>query len=283
MRPTEEWLAQPGGLAERLQQMRKASGLTGEKLAQQAGWPRSKIPKLENGRQMPSKQDIEAWARACGQPDAVPDLLDMLGEAQTVHRQYRLRRGHATIQEEFNGVVREAKRVRNFEVTQVPGLLQTPDYARCRALEAVRVYGFPEDGVDTAVAARMRRQDVLYESGRRFEFVITEAVLRFRLCPPQTMLGQIDRLAKLAALENITVGIIPLDTELSVSPLHGFLIADDSVYLETHASLVDVHGSEAAGYEGVANALMAEASTGEEARAILASAAEKLTLRHANL
>lgn len=279
MRPTEEWLARPGGLAERLQRMRKAAGLTGERLAQQLGWPRSKVPKLENGRQMPSEQDIEAWARACGQPDEAPELLDMLSEAQAVHRQYRhqLRRGHAAIQDEYVRLLREAKRVRSFEVTLIPGMLQTADYARYRMLEAVRFYGFAEDGVEAAIAARMRHQDTLYDSGRQFEFIITEAALRFRLCPPKVMLAQIDRLVNLAALDHITLGIIPLDTELPVAPMHGFLIADDTTYVETHASLVDMHGSESAAYDRVADGLMAEAVTGEGARAILADAASILT------
>lgn len=202
----------------------------------------------------------------------------MFSEAQAVHRQYRhqLRRGHGAIQDEFVRLVREAKRIRSFEVTLIPGLLQTADYARHRMLEAVRFYGFAEDGVESAIAARMRHQDTLYDSGRRFEFIITEAALRFRLCPPQVMLAQVDRLVNLAALDHITLGIIPLDAELPVAPMHGFLIADGTTYVETHASLVDVHGNESDAYDHVADGLMAEAETGEHARAILASAASTL-------
>src|SRR6266704_656331 len=65
LQPTGEWLNQPGGLAERLQRMRKAAGLTGDQLAARLGWKsRSKIPKLENGRQMPTEDEIRAWADA---------------------------------------------------------------------------------------------------------------------------------------------------------------------------------------------------------------------------
>src|SRR6185437_14379074 len=64
LQPTREWLNRPGGLAERLQRMRKAAGLTGDQLAVRLGWTRAKVPKIENGRQMPTEADIKAWAEA---------------------------------------------------------------------------------------------------------------------------------------------------------------------------------------------------------------------------
>jgi transcriptional regulator with XRE-family HTH domain len=278
LQPTGEWLNQPGGLAERLQRMRKAAGLTGEVMAEQLGWPRTKISKLENGRQMPAEADITAWAQACGQAEAIPELLEQLGEAQSVHRQYRhrMRRGHASIQDDLAEIVKLARRIRNVEVTVIPGLLQTPGYARYRALEAVRVHGFAEDGVEPAVAARMRRQEILYEPGREFEFIITEAALRLRLCPPQVMLGQLDRLAGLSGLAGISLGIIPFDAELPVAPMLGFMMLDDVAYVETHTSEDLLAGPEAAQYQAIADGLAAEAVAGDDARRLLASAADKL-------
>lgn len=278
MRPTGEWLNQPGGLAERLLRLRKAAGLTGTVLAAQLGWTPSKVPKLENGRQMPTEADITAWANATGQPDAIPELLGMLAEAQVVHRQYRhqLRRGLAGIQEELQGFVREAKRIRNFEIMFIPGLLQTPDYARYRMLDAVRNHGFAEEGVDAAVAAKMRRQEILYESDREFEFVIMEVALWVRVCPAPVMLGQLDRLQTASGLSNVTLGIIPLDAELDLAPDVGFLIADDVAYVETAASEDMLRGEEAATYSRFADRLRAESVTGDEARALITSAARRL-------
>lgn len=281
MQPTGDWLNQPGGLAERLARLRKAAGLTGERMAEQLGWQRTKISKLENGRQMPTPDDIVAWAQICGRRDAAPELLGMLSEAETLHRQYRhlRRRGHAAIQQEFDRAVRQGKRIRNFEVSFIPGLLQTAAYARCRVLEAVRVYGFDPDGVEAAVAERMRRQEVLYETGRQFEFIMTEAALRLLVCPPGVMLGQLDRLASISGLPSITLGIIPLDTELSVAPVNGFLTVDDVTYIETHGGLDDLRGQESADYDGIADGLLAESVTGDEAQRLLAAAATRLRNR----
>lgn len=278
MRPTGEWLNQPGGLAERLVRMRKAAGLTGDRLAAMLGWPRSKVPKIENGRQMPTDADVRAWAKATGHADDIPDLLDLLSDAQAVHRQWRhrLRAGHAALQAEFDALVRQAKRVRNFEVLLIPGLLQTPDYARYRALEAVRLHGTRAGDVEATVAERMRRQEVLYDAGKTFEFVITEAAFQLLLCPRPVMLGQLDRLLVASALSNVTLGIIPAGTELPVAPMVGFLTVDDLTVVETFTSADTIPGRESAAYEQIFGELMAEAVTGDDARRLIAEAAQAL-------
>lgn len=280
MRPTGEWLNQPGGLAERLLRLRKSvPGLTGERLAAQLGWPKSKVPKLENGRQMPTEADITAWADATGHPEALPELLDLLSDAQAVHRQWRhkLRSGHATLQAEYDAFIRGAKHIRNFEVSFIPGLLQTQEYARYRALEAVAVHGTTYDQVEETVTARMRRQDVLYDQDKTFEFVIAEAALRFLLCPPPVMLGQLDRLTVASVLSNVTVGIIPFGVELAVAPTVGFLTADDVTRVETYTSEDELlPGRESEKYVRIFEQLMAESVTGEEARRLIAAAAEAL-------
>ena len=276
--PAKEQLNQPGGLTERLQLMRKSAGLTGEQLAGQLGWATSKIPKIENGRQMATEADIRAWADACGQPDAVPELLDLLSEARTVHQQWRhrLRSGHAALQAEFDTLVRQASRIRNFEVLLIPGLLQTPDYARYRALEAVRVHGTSADKVEATVRARVGRQEVLYDAAKSFEFVITEAAFRLLLCPRPVMLGQLDRLLVASTLGNVTLGIIPAGTELPVAPMVGFLTVDDVTVVETFTSADTIPGRESATYDRIFGELMAEAVTGDRARGLIAAAAADL-------
>ena len=276
MRPTGEWLNQPGGLAERLVRLRKAAGLTGDRLAAQLGWPRSKVPKLENGRQMPTEADIKVWAEACGHPEAAPELLRLLSDAETVYRQWRLGEGQAALQAQYDTLVRHAKRIRNFELMLIPGLLQTPEYARCRALEAVRLHGAPADSVDAAVAARMARGQVLYDTAKRFEFVITEAALRYLLCPPRVMLAQLERLSTVSEYSNVTLGIIPPGVELPVAPMVGYLMADDTTIVETFTSAITIAVRESPKYAQITDELTAEAVTGDEARVIIHRALDDL-------
>jgi transcriptional regulator with XRE-family HTH domain len=270
-----ELLTQPGGLAERLRRLRRSAGLTGDQLASRLGWVRSKVPKIENGHQIPTETDIIAWVEACGRPaEQATELLDMLTQAQTLHRQWKhqIRQGHTTIWTAWDRLVRQARTIRNFEIVVIPGLLQTPEYVRYRMLEAVRNYGAAEEGIDEAITVRMRRQEVLYEPGRTFEFVTTEAALRIGACPAGGMIGQLDRLGVLSQLPNITLGIIPLGVTLPAMPQNPFMIVDEKVVAETHGSEVTIGIDEAETYRRLADALMAEAVTGDGARALIASA-----------
>jgi transcriptional regulator with XRE-family HTH domain len=257
--------------------MRRAARLTGDQLAGQLGWSRAKVPKIENGHQMPSEQDVMDWVAACDQPEDVADeLLAMLNEGQALHRQWRqrLRHGHAAIQTEWDTLIRQASVIRNFEMVFIPGLLQTPEYARHRKLEAVRNYGATQDGVDAAVAAHMRRQDVLYDSNHSFEFVILETALRIGAAPAAVMIGQLDRLTVLSELPNIKIAVIPLGVTLPTMPQNSFIVLDDVVFAETHGALITVQGGEADTYKRFADSLMSEALTGDAARRLCLAAVE---------
>jgi len=270
---TGDLLNKPGGLAECLLKLRKTAKLTQVALAEAAGWPSSKVSKIETGQQFPSGDDITAWCAACGQPEAAGELRDLLETARSSRRQYRLRGSQAAIQAELDRLVRSARHVRNFEPIVIPGLLQTPDYARYRALEGVRVHGFREEDVEATVAARMRRQEVLYGAGRQFDFVITEAALRFLLCPPGVMLGQLDRLMSVPGLAGVTLSIVPFGTVLEVAPMHGFMLLDDAAYVEEHSGDRELAGREAETFKAIGEALLGEAVTGNEARDLIVSAA----------
>lgn len=275
MHPTDERLNQPGGLAERLYAMRKAAGLTGDRMAEDLGWPRSKISKIENGRQMPSADDIRTWTAECGHPEAADDLLDLLSDVQAVHRRWRtrLRRGHAAVQDDLDRRTREAKRIRSAQVLIMPGLIQTASYARSILAQIAPTYGTQD--LEETVAARMRRQEILYDTSKTFEFVITEAALRMLVVPPQVMLGQLDRLLGMG-LGNVTLGIIPMGTELDMAPVHGFLMLDEAAIVETYDEESEAGEEESAAYGRIFDRLMAEAVTGDEARRLITSAAADL-------
>lgn len=266
MQSNREGSPGPEGIADRLKRMRTVSELTGEQLAKQLGWTRSKIPKLENGRQMPSAGDIRAWARETGHAGDIPELLVLLGDAQTARgRQRHILSGRH---------LKNASRIRSFEVTLIPGLLQTPGYARHRAIESARLHGMADDRVEETVTAAARRQEALYDAGKAFEFVFTEAALRYLLCPPDVMRVQLNRLLGLFGLANIQLGIIPFGRHLPIAPEQGFWMADDITVIEAFGSVDILTGKESARRAEIMDGLAAEAVTGEDAcRLILAALA----------
>jgi transcriptional regulator with XRE-family HTH domain len=273
--PINERLREPGGLAERLYNLRRAARLTQEDLAGRLGWPPSKISKIENGHQAPSPEDVRDWAAKCGQPGKADELQDVLADAQAVHRRWkqRLRRGNASVQEDLDQRTREASRIRCAEILLIPGLLQTAGYARSIAAQVASINGNTD--IDATVEARMRRQEALYDEGRVFQFVITEAALRTLPCPARVMAGQLDRLLSLD-LDNMTLGIIPMGTELDLAPVHGFLMLDDTAIVETYGEDNVAGEEESAAYGHIFGRLMAEAVTGDEARRLITAAAADL-------
>ena len=170
MHPASEYLHQPGGLAERLNGLREAAGLTGEALAGTLGWSPSKVSKIQNGRQLPTAKDIQAWAGATGHPEVTDELLALRRQAETINTRWRRRLGEGgepTVQQDINELTRNAARIRNAQVTVIPGLLQTPGYARAIFTQVSAVY--PAVDIDAAVEARMRRREILHEEDRTFE------------------------------------------------------------------------------------------------------------------
>jgi transcriptional regulator with XRE-family HTH domain len=271
VQPADEELKRPGGLAERLYSMRRAAGLASGDLARRLGWPASKVSKLQNGQQMPTVADITAWAAICGQPEAATPLLDLLAQAEAVHWQWRhrLRRGHAALQQDLDQEIRQARQVRVVEVAVIPGLLQTPAYARRVLAMSARLNQTSMDEVEPAVAARIRRQEALYDLAREFEFVMTESILRRRVGGPHVMAAQLDRLIALSGLANITLGVIPDDAELGIIPGECFMIIDGKAVLETWTAEDRLGTEESAVYARVADTLLADAATGEDARRLI--------------
>jgi len=206
--------------------------------AESLSWQASKVSKLENGRQTPSDDDINAWTRATNSLDEAAGLLASLHtlEVQYAEWQRVLRAGIRPRQNQLAELDQKARLFRVFEATVIPGLLQTSEYARARFSEGIRVFKLPND-VDEAIAARMKRQDIFYRPGKRFHFVLTEAALRFRMCSPEVMLGQLDRLISLSALPNVRLGVIGFEARYTVSPWHGFWLYDEhKVLVETYSA-----------------------------------------------
>lgn len=282
MNPIDDLLVQPGGVAARLRDARVAAGMNGKQLADAMGCAPSKVSRIELGRQTPTEPDIQAWATATRAgagfaADTVSALRAVLA-AKHDWRQ-RMRAGQAAVQAGYNRLVLESTTVRNFETAFVPGLLQTPAYARNVLAEMVRIHELDVDDVDESVATRMRRQQVLYDPGRRFEFLLAEPVLRWRLCPAEVMAGQLDRLQAVIGMTNVRLGVLPLDAPISVTPQNSFCLFDDMTVVETFVGEQAHVEQESVVYGRMLDLLWADAVTGEDARRLITAAARSLTDR----
>lgn len=280
MKSIEEWLNRPGGLVRQLRNLRRSAHLTGGQVASDLGWTQSKVSKIENGKQMPTDEDVLGWARVChAGSDATQALMELLAEAQGLHQEWKqqVRLGQVAIQRNYDDLAVRATTIRNTEIIYIPGLLQTAEYARCRIEESVRLHGASPDEVQAATAQRMLRQQVLYDTSKTFEFVITEAALRLLLCPAPAMLAQLDRLLGLTGMPHIKLGIIPFGVLLPTAPQNSFLLFDDDLaVVETIVGENMYHGDEASAYARAMDDLLAEAYFDAAARQLIARAMDEL-------
>ncbi|MER7701033.1 helix-turn-helix transcriptional regulator [Streptomyces sp. NPDC096095] len=214
-------------LGARLRELRTESGLNGKGVAEVLGWQRSKVSRLENGKQTPSATDLEEWARAVGRPGVASELKGRLVGLETQYRSWRrqLAGGHRARQELAITETTAVRLVRGMEVSRIPGLFQTADYAR-HAFEVNAEFRRVPRDIEAAVRARMRRQEALYETGRSFRFLVWEAALYVLTCPQDVMAAQLDRLTGLVGLDTVEIGVVPLGAQLRRAPGHGFWIYD---------------------------------------------------------
>ncbi|MCD0449041.1 helix-turn-helix domain-containing protein [Actinocorallia sp. API 0066] len=110
--------------------------------------------------------------------------------------------------EPYLALEQSADLIRSFDAQFVPGLLQSPDYARAVARGDE---GGPEEEVDYRVALRMRRQRRFQEEGGpKLWALLDEAVLLRPMGGRTTMFRQLDYLCTLCDLPNLAVQIVPL-------------------------------------------------------------------------
>jgi transcriptional regulator with XRE-family HTH domain len=145
-------------LGKRLRELRSSAGLTGKQLAESLSWPASKVSKLENGRQTPTDQDILDWTRANNSEGEREALLASLHTLEVQHSEWQrvLKAGLLSHQIELSETDQQTKLYRSFEPAVVPGLLQTPEYARARFSQVIAVHRVPND-INEAVQKRMQR------------------------------------------------------------------------------------------------------------------------------
>jgi transcriptional regulator with XRE-family HTH domain len=221
-------------LGQRLREVRKDARLTGRQLAELAGWHSSKVSKIEYGRQTPSEDDIRTWCRLASADDQVPDLIATARHIEAMYVEWRRMLGAGTRrrQQMSRELEAETTLMRWYEPLLIPGILHTVEYATAIMRRVIDFYGVTDD-LESGVAVRMERQQILYRGDHRFHIVIAEQALHTTVGGAEVMAGQLDRLLAVMALPRMHFGIVPAHAEYRV-PTNQFIVFDDRlVHVET--------------------------------------------------
>jgi transcriptional regulator with XRE-family HTH domain len=223
------------GLAVVIRELRKHAGLTGERLGARCAMSQSKISKIETGRVVPSVLDVERILHALHVPRTV--LAEVTALAQLANTEFQdtrslLRKGLEKKQYELSSLEAATTEFRFFLPAMMASLISTPDYIRA-SLAHVR------GSTGKAVAKKLERQSVLYDTSKSFSFVLTESAVRWPVSDPAVMTAQLDHLILLSRLPNFRLGVIPVLASQLRGPLNTFTVYDERlVTAETFTGMV---------------------------------------------
>ncbi|MFJ9522533.1 helix-turn-helix domain-containing protein [Kitasatospora sp. NPDC101801] len=257
-------------LGKALRELRLASGKEAKAVARSAAMSPSKLSKIENGHLAPSVIDVERILTALEVPDEVKAQLIETARvvateatAWSIHR----RAGLHKHQDEIRAIEATTGLLRIFQASCIPGLLQTPEYVRAVQQKSE----LSDDALEKMIGARMRRQEVLYDSSRRFHFIITESVLRWRLVRPPMMAAQLDRLAAMSRMLNISLGIVPLSAPMPELPTCSFVLFDTRLVIVEipHAEITTREPKDVEQYVRKFDSFDRVALAGSEGRALI--------------
>lgn len=256
--------------------------LTGQQLAQRLGWPGSKVSKLENGKQTATPEDLRAWADATGQPGVYPELAARLAGFESHIRSWRraLANGFKPLHEGLSAEIDRTSDMWIWEESVIPGLMQTPEYARHVIQRYAELLGGADD-IEAAVRSRVQRQEWLYRSGRKLHVLMWEAALRSLICPPSVLASQLDRLNGVIGMDTVELGVIPFTTSVKIVPANGFWVLDDRLVVaeDWHAELWLDDADNIALYKKVWKTLSESAVYGADAHNLINSARRALNSR----
>lgn len=201
-------------LGETLRQLREEAGFTHDQVvaALRGGpdkWSRPKLSRIENREQGVRPRELERLLDVyrVTDPELRATLVEMAGVSRNRGWVVDIRK---TLPQEFYRFLDwESALVasRQFQTLLVPGLLQTPDYAR--ALIAGIDPGLAQDEIERRVAARIARQQILTrDTPPQLHLILDTGVLERPVRSAQVMRTQLRRLAEAAETPNIVVQIL---------------------------------------------------------------------------
>ena len=200
-------------LAVELRRLRDAAGLTAREAATLLGVSAAQISQIESALTGVSEKRLRRLAaNYCCSDDELIDALVTMATDRTRGWWEEYRELLPTPFLDIAELEHHATYRRDVEFLFVPGLLQTPEYAR--AAFSSRVPELPKDELDLRVRHRMGRKAIITGTDPTpYEAIIHEAALRIRLSDRAASRAQLFRVMELSEAEHVTVRVVPFDLD----------------------------------------------------------------------
>ncbi|MFE3000126.1 helix-turn-helix domain-containing protein [Nocardia sp. NPDC059246] len=214
-----------------LRERRQATGLTLEQAAVQVQLSFNALQRLEAGRTVkPRRQDVRELCMLYEvDADETEQAVGLAFRAATAKDEDGIFSLGGLFSDAFNmyvGMERSARRLVTYQ-EQIPGLLQTSDYARA----VFRAFpGFENDeDIQRRIDIRLKRQVIVTRKANPLavEVLLNEAALRRVVGGKRVMAAQLKHLADLSTRSNVTLRVQPYAAGYTWGFQHGpFVLLD---------------------------------------------------------
>ncbi|MFE7115281.1 helix-turn-helix transcriptional regulator [Streptomyces sp. NPDC057654] len=244
-------------LSAQLKELHDQSGRTLAEVGQVIEVNQGSLSRIMNGDRGTSPVLVKAILDCYGvtDPAAREDILDLVRADQAQRQKWWHKYSAVINTTQYGGYLeleQSSTTLRSYEPQLIPGLLQTPEYAR-QVITSMRV-DLNAKQVETLVDVRMKRQALLArEDAPKLWAVIDEAALRRISGAPAVLKGQVEHLLDFEPRTNITLQLLPFDAGFHPGLYGSFMLMGfpepnpDVVWVENLTNSVYFEGSEDVG------------------------------------
>ncbi len=205
-----------------LRDLRQQARLTVRSAARRMEWSEAKIWRIESGLTSLRSFDVEIMCRIYGAPADLTEALMGLAK-ETKARGWWHSYGDVIPAwlDLYIGLEEAASRFWCYQSELVPGLLQTEEYAQ--TLIRADNPGVDNDEIDRRVHVRMARQALLTRATDppSLSVVLNESILHRPVGGSKVLAKQLERIADVNTLLNVTVKVMPFNAGLHAGVTSG--------------------------------------------------------------
>ncbi|WP_241755929.1 helix-turn-helix transcriptional regulator [Actinomadura sp. RB99] len=192
-----------------LRELRTNARFTVQAAATALEWSEAKMWRIETGQTSLRSHDVETMCRVYGAPDDMKVAL--MGLAKETKGKGWWHAYGDVIPDGFDlfiGLEEAARSREEYSPELIPGLLQTPDYARAVIQNNTRLQ---EEEIGRRVQLRIQRQTLVTRPSAppALKVALNEAVVRRAVGGPAVMAAQLSHLAEMNERANVAVSVVP--------------------------------------------------------------------------
>ncbi|MFE7600002.1 helix-turn-helix domain-containing protein [Streptomyces sp. NPDC057494] len=187
---------------------REQAGVSQEALGKETGYSKSQVAMIERGQRRPRGRFVEIADPFLGAQGALLEVAEEVSAS-----------GIAAWFEDYVEEEKKASAIHKYETHLIPGLLQTPDYAR--AVFESAVPALEDDEVEAGVTFRLKRHELYFRKPAPLvTFVLEKSALTKPLGGPEVLRKALAYVRECADLRNVTIQVMP-DNRRSHAGLSG--------------------------------------------------------------